>query len=93
MTIESNIEESESGIEAVGFEAEEDVGNQWVVDSPEIEDKSDEGPMPEGNFLESENYKSEERNPLESELEGWGIQMPGVIGTGNKCHRSNASRD
>tara|TARA_R110002072_G_scaffold534_1_gene3440 strand:+ start:52626 stop:53807 length:1182 start_codon:yes stop_codon:yes gene_type:complete len=57
---------------------DEDSTSEWVLDSPEIEDKSDLEEISLGDSIDSE------RNPLEEEVEGWGIEIPGVIGKSSK---------
>jgi CheY-like chemotaxis protein len=53
--------------------------SEWTISGPTLEEglkeENDDGPMPEGNFLEQANNDNE----LASELTGWGMSVPGVI--------------
>jgi CheY-like chemotaxis protein len=53
----------------------------WVTNSPDIEDLSDESNVNLDEAINEEILPSSEGgNPLMQELEGWGMQVPGVIG-------------
>lgn len=54
-----------------------DNGDNWVVDSPSPEDKSSDS---WDSF--SQEKTNDDDNALEASLEGWGMNVPGTIGTG-----------
>jgi CheY-like chemotaxis protein len=68
-------EEDESSNENQIFNEQSE--EEWVISGPKVEE-DDSSPMPEGNFLEDD--KSQE-NILASEVLGWGMSVPEVIGS------------
>lgn len=56
--------------------SDQDLEDEWTISGPQVEE--DDEPMPEGNFLEDGH--SNVRNELASEVQGWGMSVPGVIG-------------
>lgn len=58
-------------------DSSDDLEDDWTISGPQVEEDDDE-PMPEGNFLEEGNSKTP--NELASEVQGWGMSVPGVIG-------------
>ena len=70
----------ESNLEDVTPESEMtiDNGDNWVVDSPSPEDKSSES---WDSFSQADS--SGKDNALEASLEGWGMNVPGQIGSEN----------
>jgi CheY-like chemotaxis protein len=57
-------------------ESIDDLEDEWTISGPQVEE--DDEPMPEGNFLEEGNPNIQ--NELASEVQGWGMSVPGVIG-------------
>lgn len=61
-------------------DSEED-DNDWTISGPggdnSASEDTDNEPMPEGNFLEADSSSS--NNELASEVQGWGMSVPGVI--------------
>lgn len=85
--LESESDEYEAAEEFVSDSLDDD-GDEWVVDEPQsTKDRS-------GNFEKTAEFnlsnvtddgdEEESLNPLHSELEGWGIEIPGVIGKGGE---------
>ncbi|MBT3584228.1 MAG: response regulator [Halobacteriovoraceae bacterium] len=64
-------EYEEEDVEDVEEDSSEEVGDQWVVDSPEVEDTSnfEEGPVAVAAS-----------DQLNNEMQDWGMEIPGVIG-------------
>lgn len=52
------------------------IENGWVLDSPEIEDKTSDA-------IDLTEFNSD-KNELESEIEGWGMEVPSVIGSNDE---------
>ncbi|MCP4912671.1 MAG: response regulator [Oligoflexia bacterium] len=69
-----------SGLESL---TDEDATSEWVLDSSAMQsdDSSTSSDSEESVGLELE---SEAANPLQAEVEGWGIEVPGVIGAQNE---------
>lgn len=66
-------------------EEETDIGSEWVVDSPKPADESS------ATLLESDQVPDEftfdgdqAKDALSEEMKGWGIEVPGVIGSETK---------
>ncbi len=74
---ESSEGDSFSSEESSDGELEDD----WAISGPQVEE--DDEPMPEGNFLESGSTDSSS-NELASEVQGWGMSVPEVIGADDK---------
>ena len=72
---EEEFEEDDSSNENQMFNEQSE--EEWVISGPKVEE-DDSSPMPEGNFLEDD--KSQE-NILASEVLGWGMSVPEVIGS------------
>lgn len=69
---QNEVEESTSSDENL----DDSLEDEWTISGPQVEEDSE--PMPEGNFLED--GERAQVNELASEVQGWGMSVPGVIG-------------
>jgi CheY-like chemotaxis protein len=73
-------EPSQSSDDVTSFSSEsgdDDLEDDWAISGPQVEE--DDEPMPEGNFLE-EGHQDSLANELASEVKGWGMSVPEIIG-------------
>lgn len=87
------IEKCENALssEALEFEAtssddlsslsDEDATSEWVVDSSAMQEESEQSSDQTTEDSIGIELENEAANPLQAEVEGWGIEVPGVIGT------------
>ncbi|MCF8059151.1 MAG: response regulator [Bacteriovoracaceae bacterium] len=71
-----DVESEEDSFDTADLLSDED-DEDWTISGPQIEE-DDSDPMPGGNFLEEDEVQE---NSLVSEVEGWGMSVPEIIGS------------